>query len=39
MAEKLTEELLGELLEAPSIDEFVEANGLGHRSQIGRAHV
>ena len=32
MAEKLTEELLGELLEAPSIDEFVEANGLGHRS-------
>lgn len=31
MAEKLTEELLGELLEAPSIDEFVGGNVLGHR--------
>lgn len=31
MAEKLTEELLGELLGAPSIDEFVCGNVLGHR--------
>lgn len=32
MAERLTEELLGELLEAPSIDGFVAENNLGHRS-------
>lgn len=31
MAEKLTEELLSELLDAPTIDGFVAKNGLGHR--------
>jgi hypothetical protein len=31
MAERLTEELLNELLDAPSIDGFIEENGLGHR--------
>ena len=32
MAEPLTEELLGELLEAPSLDGFIEAHDLGARS-------
>lgn len=31
MAEKLTEELLSELLDAPTIDGFVAKNVLGHR--------
>lgn len=31
MAEKLTEELLSELLDAPTIDGFVAKNALGHR--------
>lgn len=31
MAEKLTEELLSELLDAPTIDGFVANNALGHR--------
>lgn len=31
MAERLTEELLNELLDAPSIDGFIEENDLGHR--------
>lgn len=31
MAEKLTEELLSELLDAPTIDGFVANNELGHR--------
>lgn len=31
MAEKLTEELLSELLDAPTIDDFVAKNVLGHR--------
>lgn len=31
MAEKLTEELLSELLDAPTIDGFVAKNELGHR--------
>lgn len=31
MAERLTEELLNELLDAPSIDGFIEENALGHR--------
>lgn len=31
MAEKLTEELLSELLDAPTIDGFVAKNTLGHR--------
>lgn len=31
MAERLTEELLNELLDAPSIDGFIAENGLGHR--------
>lgn len=32
MAERLTEELLDELLSTSSIDAFVEQNGLGHRA-------
>jgi hypothetical protein len=32
MAEKLTEEFLAELLDAPSIDGFIGENALGHRS-------
>jgi len=31
MAEKLTEELLSELLDAPTIDGFAAKNALGHR--------
>ncbi len=32
MAERLTEELLDELLSASSIDSFIEGNALGHRT-------
>lgn len=32
MTERLTEELLAELLEAPTIDGFLDRNDLGHRT-------